>query len=117
MRAFDLKAEAIVHLEDDTVPSLDALQYFKWAIDYLVANDPQHKVLLVSGYNKPKSEPTADQNHLCQTRQIWTPWGWGVRRRRLIWLLGHWCTRNPKCFTCPIKSLSFGGRERSYFRY
>ena len=104
MRAFDLKAATIVHLEDDTVASPDALQYFAWGIDHLVEHDPQHKILLVSGYNKPKNEPTLKESHLCQTRPIWTPWGWAVDRQRLVWLLAHWCTRNPKCFTCPIKS-------------
>jgi hypothetical protein len=104
MRAFHLKADHIVHLEDDTVPSPDALRYFEWGIDYLVEHDPKHTVLLVSGYNKPKSEPKPEQSHLCDTRPIWTPWGWGVDRKRLVWLMTNWCTRNPKCFTCNFRS-------------
>jgi hypothetical protein len=56
MRAFHLKADHIVHLEDDTVPSPDALRYFEWGIDHLVEHDPKHTILLVSGYNKPKSD-------------------------------------------------------------
>jgi len=38
------------------------------------------------------------------TRPIWTPWGWAMDRSRLAWLLANWCTGNPKCFTCKIKS-------------
>lgn len=104
MRAFHLKADRIVHLEDDTVPSPDALRYFEWGIDHLVANDPKHTILLVSGYNRPRTKPTAEQSHLCETRPIWTPWGWGVDRSRLTWLLTKWCTRNAKCFTCQFRS-------------
>ena len=104
MRAFHLKSDHIVHLEDDTVPSPDALRYFEWGINHLVEHDPKHTILLVSGYNKPKSEPTPEQSHLCDTRPIWTPWGWGVDRKRLVWLMTNWCTRNPKCFTCNFRS-------------
>jgi hypothetical protein len=30
--------------------------------------------------------------------------GWGVDRKRLTWFMVHWCTRNPKCFTCFFRS-------------
>ncbi|QDU29241.1 hypothetical protein ETAA8_43480 [Anatilimnocola aggregata] len=53
---------------------------------------------------KPKSEPTPEQSHLCNTRPIWTPLGWGVDRKRLVWLITNSCTRNPKCFTCNFRS-------------
>jgi len=26
-----------------------------------------------------------------------------VDRRRLVWLIANWCTRNKKCFTCQFK--------------
>lgn len=104
MRAFQAKADRTVHLEDDTVPSPDALRYFEWGIDYLANHDHEHTILLASGYNKPKTEPTPEQSHLCDTRPIWTPWGWGVDRKRLTWLMVHWCTRNSKCFTCYFRS-------------
>jgi hypothetical protein len=26
-------------------------------------------------------------------------------RRRLVWLMTNWCTRNPKCFTCNFRSV------------
>lgn len=82
MRAFHLKADHIVHLEDDTVPSPDALRYYEWGIDYLVEHDPKHTILLVSGYNKPKSKPTPEQSHHCDTRPVWTPWGWRSPEKR-----------------------------------
>lgn len=108
MRAFDLKAQVIVHLEDDTVPSPDALRYFEWAVREILLPDIKssdgHQILLASGYHKPNAEPHPDQSHLCTTRPIWTPWGWAVDRPRLIWLLANWCTRNPRCFTCTFKS-------------
>jgi hypothetical protein len=62
-----------------------------------------HQILLALGYNKPKSEPRPDQSHACHTRPIWSPWGWAVDRRRLVWLIANWCTRNRKCFTCQFK--------------
>jgi len=70
-----------------------------------VKSKDSHQVTLVSGYNKPKSEPRPDQSHACDTRPIWTPWGWAIDRSRLAWLLlANWCTGNPKCFTCKIKA-------------
>jgi hypothetical protein len=107
-RAFQLRADVIAHLEDDTVPSPDALCYFEWAVRELLVPDVKssdgHQILLASGYNKPKNEPRVDQSHACQTRPIWSPWGWAVDRSRLAWLLINWCTRNRKCFTCQFKS-------------
>jgi hypothetical protein len=106
-RAFQLRADVIVHLEDDTVPSPDALRFFDWAVRDLLIPDVKssdgHQILLASGYNKPKSEPRPEQAHSCATRPIWSPWGWAVDRRRLVWLIANWCTRNKKCFTCQFK--------------
>ena len=107
-RAYQLRADVIVHLEDDTVPSPDALCYFDWAVREVLIPDRKspdgHQVLFASGYNKPAAEPLPEQSHACGTRPIWTPWGWAVDRRRLAWLLAHWCPRNPKCFTCAFRS-------------
>jgi len=102
--AYARGAAQIVHLEDDVVPSPDALEYFTWAISYLTTHDPRHTHLLASGYNKPESEPDKALTHCTARRPIWTPWGWGVDRGRLGWLLEKWCHRNPKCFTCAFKS-------------
>lgn len=106
-RAQQLKPEIVLHLEDDTVPSPDALLYFDWAVRELLIPDVKssdgHQILLASGYNKPKTEPLPEQSRTCDTRPIWTPWGWAVDRPRLLWLLANWCTRNPKCFTCRFR--------------
>ena len=99
-RAYRLRADVIVHLEDDTVPSPDALRYFDWAVHDVLVSDHRHTILLASGYNKPKAKPRDDQSHACDTRPIWTPWGWAIDLPRLKWLIFHWCFRNPKCFTC-----------------
>lgn len=107
-RAYELRANVIVHLEDDTVPSPDALRYFDWAVREVLIPDIKskdgHQITLASGYNRPRSAPRPDQSHTCDTRPIWTPWGWAVDFARLRWLIVHWCFRNPKCFTCPFKS-------------
>ena len=70
----------------------------------VLARDERHSILLASGYNKPKTEPRPDQSHACDTRPIWTPWGWAVDLPRLKWLILHWCFRNRKCFTCPFRA-------------
>lgn len=103
-RAYQLRADVIVHIEDDTVPSPDALQYFDWAVREVLIPDEKHTILLASGYNKPKTKPRPDQSHLCDFRHIWTPWGWAVDQKRLLWLIVHWCGRNRKCFTCQFRS-------------
>jgi hypothetical protein len=76
-RAFQVRADVIVHLEDDTVPSPDALGYFDWAVRELLIPDVKSpdgcQILLASGYNKPRSEPPPQRSHECETRPIWSP--------------------------------------------
>jgi len=107
-RAFKLRADVTLHLEDDTVPSPDALRYFDWAVRELLMPDVKSpdgcQILLASGYNKPRREPPPHRSHDCETRPIWTPWGWAVDRKRLTWLIVNWCFRNRKCFTCQFRS-------------
>ena len=38
-QAFKLRADVMLHLEDDTVPSPDALHYFDWAVRELLIPD------------------------------------------------------------------------------
>jgi len=89
-RAFKLRSDVMVHLEDDTVPSPDALHYFDWAVRELLIPDIKSpdgcQILLASGYNKPSREPPPHRSHDCETRPIWTPWGWAIDRSRLTWL-------------------------------
>ena len=63
-----------VHLEDDTLPHRDFLDYMMWAADdyYFGSN-----VLTISGYNRKPGDP-ADSI----IRRWFTPWGWGTWRDR-----------------------------------
>jgi hypothetical protein len=98
-RAYSAGATVLVHLEDDTVPSPDALHWFQSGLAEL-ASEERHSTLLVSGYNRPDQHPPTEHHHLWSRRPIWTPWGWAVDRGRLGFLLEKWCFKNPKCFTC-----------------
>ena len=66
------RADVWAHLEDDTVPSPDALLFFDWAIQEVLAPDVKfrdgHHILFASGYNKPSKEPK-DQTP-CHTRPV-----------------------------------------------
>jgi hypothetical protein len=107
-RAFKLRADVTVHLEDDTVPSPVAFRYFEWAVRELLLPDVKSpdgcQILLASGYNKPRTELPSHRSHDCSTRPIWSPWGWAVNRARLTWLIVNWCFRKRKCFTCQFRS-------------
>jgi len=111
VRAMKLRPDVLVHLEDDTVPSPDALTYFDWAVDQL--KGLPERVVLASGYHK--LDPGSGAIHYrTADRPIWSPWGWAVCRRRLIWILKEWCTKNPKCFTCRIKETFKSTRYELY---
>ena len=60
--------------------------------------------LPVSGDRKPRTQPRPEQRHVCDVRPIWTPWGWAVDRKRLLWLIDNWCTGNRPCFSCLINT-------------
>jgi len=72
-----------VHLEDDTVPSRDALSWFAWARDRY-RDDPT--VLNVSGYQRV-SNGQVNQSGL---RRWFTPWGWATWRDRWDQLAAGW---------------------------
>ena len=61
-----------VHLEDDTVPSRDALRWFEWA-----GRNASPMTLTVSGYNQHGGESPANAYGW---RQWFTPWGWASWR-------------------------------------
>ncbi|WP_144971489.1 hypothetical protein [Bremerella volcania] len=90
--------------------STDALRYFDWVVRELliphVKSPDGCQILLASGYNKPRREPPPDRSYDCETRPIWTPWGWAVDRSHLTWLIVNWCFRNLKCFAYPPRGLS-----------
>ena len=106
-RARALKPTVVVHLEDDTVPSHDALDYFAWAVREIVQpkrrGQRNHTISIAAGWNKPATAPTEADRWRCLTRKIWTTWGWAVDASTLNWLLVHWCPKNPRCFSCKFK--------------
>lgn len=57
-----------IHLEDDTVPSPDALEWFQWARHHT-------KALTISGYNQHGGD--AAENTFGY-RPWFTPWGWAT---------------------------------------
>ena len=82
------------------VPSPDALRYFDWAVREILIPDVKskdgHQITLASGYNKPKTQPRPDQSHACDTRPIWTPWGWAMDRSRLVLAAGELVHGQPE---------------------
>lgn len=78
-----MQSEFHVHLEDDTVPTRDCLQWFAWARD---AYRDHARVMNVSGYQRI-SNGCLDE---CGARRWFTPWGWGVWRDRWKGLAAGW---------------------------
>jgi len=113
LRAVDADVQTLVHLEDDVVPSPDALRYFAWAVEEAMPRLPDD-VLFASGYRKSPREPKKKERFLVNTRSVFTPWGWAVDRQRLDWMLKRWRFKNPKCFTCAFKK-RFQGSHRELF--
>lgn len=103
-----IKAEGWVHLEDDTVPSPDALLFFDWAFREVMLPDVKshegHQITLAAGYNKPKRMPAAAERDVCTTRRIFTCWGWGTVRNRYRWMITQWCFRTYSKFTPPFRN-------------
>jgi hypothetical protein len=63
-----------IHLEDDTVPSVDCLRWFEWA----QRNAPA-TILTISGYNQHGGDAAPNTFGI---RNWFTPWGWGTWRER-----------------------------------
>lgn len=76
-------SEYHVHLEDDTVPTRDALYWFRWAGEHY-RRDPS--VMNVSGYQRISNGRLAE----CGTRRWFTPWGWATWRDRWAGLEAGW---------------------------
>ena len=74
-----------IHLEDDTVPSPDALRWFEWA-----GRHASPMTLTVSGYNQHGGD--AEPN-MAYFRHWFTPWGWATWREHWEkYLLPGWDT-------------------------
>jgi hypothetical protein len=107
-QANTIKAEVLVHLEDDTVPSPDALKFFEWAFERWSSDST---VFSISGYNNPKNAPTNLQRFECRYgRPKFTCWGWGTWRDRLRQMIVHWCFRDPRSFAHNLNRRVRGNR-------
>jgi hypothetical protein len=74
-----------IHLEDDTVPSPDALRWFEWA-----GRNASPMTLTVSGYNQHGGEAAPN---MAAWRKWFTPWGWATWREHWEkYLLPAWDT-------------------------
>lgn len=72
-----------LHLEDDTVPTRDALRWFAWARDEYRGNPA---VFNVSGYQRISNGRLGE----CGLRRWFTPWGWGLWRDRWLGIARFW---------------------------
>jgi len=63
-----------IHLEDDTIPSVDCLRWFEWA-----ARNAPATILTISGYNQHGGDASPNTFGI---RNWFTPWGWGTWRER-----------------------------------
>jgi hypothetical protein len=74
-----------IHLEDDTVPSPDALRWFEWA-----GRHASPMTLTISGYNQHAGDAEANT---AGWRHWFTPWGWATWREHWEkYLLPGWDT-------------------------
>lgn len=94
-RAIESGATIIIHLEDDTVPCVDALEYFQWAIQEVLPLDD--KMMSACGYNHPMYEPELPYG--VSVRKIFNCWGWATNKSRLAWMLARWSFEHPTKFT------------------
>jgi len=78
-RAFS-KSNYVIHIEDDTVPSVDALRYFEWGFQYLL----NREIFSIGGYNR---EGTIDSSASeLNTAEGFICWGWATWKDRWEWV-------------------------------
>lgn len=78
-------ADFVIHLEDDTVPAPDFLQYFEW-VRQRYRDD--HRVLSATAYAKTTARP--EQHHHVVRAPWFTPWGWATWSDRWREISEHW---------------------------
>ena len=67
-------SDYVIHLEDDTVPAPDTLEYFEWAGKEYKENG---HIFTVCGYNKVDEVKKKDYHTVFQ-KSWFTPWGWAI---------------------------------------
>lgn len=107
----DIRVDGILHIEDDTVLSPDALRYYMWALR-TYGNDED--VFTISGYNKTKKPPEPKDHANVKSRQWFTCWGWAASLHRVAEMLRMWSFKNPKSFATHQNKVVRGRRWEVY---
>ena len=100
-------ADFLVHLEDDTVPADDFLEYAAWACDEFSGDA---SVFTVAGYNNAMRVDAPD-HHTIGRRDWFTCWGWGTWRPVLKEMLAKWSFKNPQSFAWHLNKQLRGDRQ------
>lgn len=96
-----------VHLEDDTVPTRDALRWFAWARD---AYRDHARIFNVSGYQRI-SNGCLDE---CGARRWFTPWGWGIWRNRWEGIVAGWSQDDAVSWDIVVNHVLRAGRHEVF---
>lgn len=104
-------ADAVLHIEDDTVLSPDALLYYRWALEQV---RDRRDIFSVSGYNRADEEPARDAFGQTGERKWFTCWGWACTLERLKEMLDRWSFSRPKSFATHLNKKVRGSRLELY---
>lgn len=102
--------DAVLHIEDDTVLSYDALDFFVYALDKY-KDDPQ--VLSLSGYTKTESI-NEEQYYATICEQFFCCWGCCFWKSKIDTILNNWTNQldfmNPQSWDTHIQETLFKNR-------
>lgn len=102
--------DAIIHLEDDTVLSEDALDFYIFALHKYKDDD---KVISVSGYNKTENINSEDY-YSTFTEQFFCCWGCAFWRSKIDPVLSNWTKQlafmNPQSWDSHLQENLFKNR-------
>ena len=102
-----MQSEFHIHLEDDCVPSRDALLWYSWARD-TYRHRPE--VFTVSGYQRVSNGKTNE----CGTRRWFTPWGWGTWADRWHQMHSQWTSGDETSWDIVVNDVIRGTRFEAY---
>lgn len=88
----ELHSDFNLHLEDDTVPSPDALRLACWYHMWHAEDYNQTLCVMLCS-----NSVTSDQPEAVVKRSTFTPWGWGcIRRQWIEWLAPNWNSKRER---------------------
>lgn len=102
-----MQSEFHLHIEDDCVPTRDALVWFSWARDKY-RHDPN--VFTVSGYQQ-QSNGRLDE---CGLRRWFTPWGWGTWVNRWVEMRDRWTSKDGPSWDIVVNDVLRGTRWEAF---